>query len=142
MLMHDHTDEAKREDRYCPLLKGICIEGWTESMGELPNKRRPKCVAWKPVTQVLWEKGVEKGKVDTYDCAISWMPDLVVQVANEAYHGAAATEEVRNHVAEGNGVSSILLAGMQAIARRFRAPILIPDLPKKQLDHKNGEGSQ
>lgn len=37
-------------------------------------------------------------EVDHWDCAIAWMPTLMINTANEARKGVAATESFRNEV--------------------------------------------
>lgn len=133
MLMHDHSGAAKAEDEFCPIMKEICHGGWTESMGEMANKRRPKCKAWQPVTVV--DPTAKPPQHDVYDCAVfGWTPDLIVQAANEAYHGAQAVEQVRNQVAEQNGSAKIMLAFFQGIAKRMRATVFLPPMMPKGRD--------
>jgi hypothetical protein len=66
-------------------------------MGE--NKEtheRPVCVRWRPAA-VFYK--TENKVQDVYDCADSWVPDLLQQVSEETYRNGAVSEEVRNHVA-------------------------------------------
>lgn len=63
----------------CPLLNKPCIETgckfWTHVLGTNPQTGNP---------------------VDHYDCAITWLPVLLVSTAQEVRQGAAATESFRN----------------------------------------------
>lgn len=69
------------EKNTCPLLQGACIES--------------KCKFWVH----LLGKDPQTGKdVDDWECAISWIPILLVEVAKETRQGAAATESFRNEV--------------------------------------------
>jgi len=46
-------------------------------------------------------KGIDANtgmETDHWDCAIAWMPTLMINAANEARKGAAATESFRNEV--------------------------------------------
>lgn len=96
MLMHDHTKKPEG-GVYCPLMKGLCIDGWTKEMGEDKDGRRPTCVKWRPVTVMIGgPMGTPK---EVWDCADGWIPDLLVQAAQESYRAGAASEQVRNHVA-------------------------------------------
>lgn len=44
-------------------------------------------------------------EVSDWGCAIAWMPTLLINTANEARQGAAATESFRNEVVAQNAVS-------------------------------------
>lgn len=44
-------------------------------------------------------------EVGEWGCAIAWMPTLLINTANEARQGAAATESFRNEVVAQNAVS-------------------------------------
>lgn len=44
-------------------------------------------------------------EIDRWDCAIAWMPMLMINTANESRKGVAATESFRNEVVAQNAVS-------------------------------------
>lgn len=66
---------------FCPLIKDECItfkcKFWVHLLGQHPQKQ---------VT------------VDEYDCAVGWLPLLLIENAKEVRQGAAATESFRNEV--------------------------------------------
>ncbi len=66
---------------YCPLIKKDCIT--------------LKC-AW--FTQVRGTHPQTGKEVDEFQCAVKWMPLLMIEVAKETRQGAAATESFRNEV--------------------------------------------
>lgn len=96
MFMHDH-EKVPPGGRFCPILKDICREGWVPAMGENDKKERPVCIAWRPVTVMIG--GPQGTPREIHDCSLGWLPDLLVQAANESYSAAAATESARNHIA-------------------------------------------
>jgi hypothetical protein len=133
--LHDH--ENKKQPTYCTLMKEICYSGWTKSMGEIPTPDgatvRPRCHKW---VGIFVKKGIEGPTQEVFDCNEQWSTDLQQQIAQEIYQGAAATEQVRNGVYEQAGASRVALAFFQGIAKRMKAPIVIPDLPKaNQLEN-------
>lgn len=140
MPLHDH--ETKKQPTYCTLMKEICHSGWTKSMGEVTTPDgatiRPRCHKW---VGVYIKKGIESPITEVFDCNEQWGVDMLQQVAQEVYQGAAATEQVRNNVAESNGVNRVALAFFQGIAKRMRAPVVLPE-PPKQAQLENGKGEQ
>lgn len=77
----------------CPLLKKECIEDeckwWTHVYGTNPQTGNP---------------------VDHHDCAIPWIPILLVETAKEVRQGAAATESFRNETVKRHDQLNNLLA--------------------------------
>lgn len=115
MTMHDHTKKPKTV--WCPLMKEICRDGWTASMGEdAVTKDRPVCVRWRGV--FLNNPQATPPIQEVFDCADGWMTDLIQQVAQEVYQGAAATEQARNHIAGQAGSFKRLSTAFVAMARR------------------------
>jgi hypothetical protein len=95
MPMHNH--EVKTRETFCPLMREVCRDGWTPSMGENEKtKERPRCSRWVGVFVNDHEK---KHIREICDCLDQWTPDLLQQVAQEVFQGSAATESTRNHVA-------------------------------------------
>lgn len=138
--MHDH--EVKKEPMYCTLMKEICHSGWTKSMGEVNTPDgatiRPRCHKW--VGVFIKDPRVNQIK-EIFDCNEQWNTDMQQQIAQETYQGAAATESVRNHVAENTGVAKIVqsffLQLAEAAGHKLRLPE--PDKPK-ELTHGGTNG--
>ena len=114
MFMHDHT---KRNEGgvYCPLMKEICVNGWTKSMGQDEKGMRPSCVRWRPVSVF---KGVPPKQEEVWDCKDAWVPDLIVQNAQESYQVGAAVESARNIIAEQSTVLRNISLIFKAIAHK------------------------
>ncbi len=70
---------------FCPLLKEECIQF--------------KCVFWTHLRGKDPQSGEE---IDEYNCAVSWLPMLLIENAKEVRQGAAATESFRNVMLELN----------------------------------------
>ena len=70
---------------FCPLLKEECIQF--------------KCVFWTHIRGIHPQSGQE---VDEYNCAVAWLPMLLIENAKEVRQGAAATENFRNVMLELN----------------------------------------
>jgi hypothetical protein len=53
-------------------------------------------------------------ELDQFSCAIAWMPTLMINTANEARKGAAATESFRNEMVEqGEQTQKLMLLASQ-----------------------------
>lgn len=53
-------------------------------------------------------------EVDNWGCAISWMPTLLINAANESRKGVAATESFRNEmVRQGEQTQQVMLTAAQ-----------------------------
>ena len=139
-MMHDHRTKGK--PMFCPLLKEICIDGWTPSMGQMADKRRPTCAKW--VGVFVDDKA--KGKVEeVFNCLDQWTPDLLQHVAQEVCQGAAATEDARNHVAGQAGVFRSMSTAFRALARKggvtqedIKAIEADDAARTKEIEHKTG----
>ncbi len=58
-------------------------------------------------------------EIDNWGCAIAWMPALMINTANEARQGAAATESFRNEmVKQGETTQKVMLLAAQMRTRR------------------------
>lgn len=66
---------------FCPLVQGACKQfdclWWIHLRGTNPNTGK---------------------EVDEHDCAVRWLPTLLVENAKETRQGAAAVESFRNAV--------------------------------------------
>ena len=70
---------------YCPLIKDNCIQF--------------KCMFWTQLRGTNPQTGQE---IDEWDCAVKWLPILLIENAKEVRQGAAATESFRNVMLELN----------------------------------------
>lgn len=72
---------ASEVGNFCPLLKGPCVEN--------------KCMWW---TRVIG-KDVNTGEDhDHWGCAVTWMPVLFIEGANQTRAAGAAIESLRNNL--------------------------------------------
>ncbi|MGV8870624.1 MAG: hypothetical protein ACOH2S_27260 [Janthinobacterium svalbardensis] len=69
--------------KFCPLIKKDCLG---------------LACSW--FTQVRGTNPQSGAEVDEWACAIVWMPMLAINTAQEVRQGAAATEELRNQMAD------------------------------------------
>ncbi len=129
------SEERKR--MYCPLMKEMCINGHTKSMGQdQKTGEQPKCRFW------IGLAGEANGKpVDDYDCAIAWQPTLMVEQARVQNGTAAAMESVRNHVSKATDALKLIAntppSMPNAIDTTAVAPDVIEHKPKKKRKKKN-----
>ncbi len=70
-----------KEGTYCPLIKEDCIQN--------------KCSWFTCVRGVDTNTGKD---VDDWGCAVSWLPMLMINTANESRKTCAATESFRNEM--------------------------------------------
>lgn len=71
----------------CPLMRGPCIES--------------KCKFW---VHLLGKNPQSDSTVDRFDCAVSWLPILLIENAQTVRQVAASTDKVANQVNQGNQV--------------------------------------
>ena len=69
------------KDMYCPT--------WKKPMVKVCHT----CPLWKPVEFINPQTGVRD---DRWDCALAWIPGLLLEAAQQSRQGAAATESFRN----------------------------------------------
>ena len=69
---------------YCPLVHGDC--------------RQFECLWWIQLRGTHPQTGQD---LDEYDCAVRWLPVLLIENAKEVRQGAAATESMRNQLVAG-----------------------------------------
>ena len=74
-----------KKGTYCPLIKKDCIEN--------------KCAWYTQIRGVNPNTGQE---VDDWECAVKWMPMLIIEVAQKSNQTGAAVESFRNEVVKGN----------------------------------------
>ena len=80
----------------CPLMKGQCIEH--------------RCMWWIQLRGTNKNTGKE---IDDWGCAVSWLPVLLIENANEVRQTGAALESLRNESIKGaDATRKVLLTGM------------------------------
>ncbi len=140
--LHDH-EKKDRAPMYCTLMKEICHGGWTKSMGEVKTndgaKIRPRCHKW---VSVYVNKPMEGKIAEVFDCNEQWHTDVQQQTAQEVYHGAAATEQVRNQMASADRASQLIISFFVQIARKMGLELQLPtEKPTEQKKLVNQGGS-
>jgi len=91
-------------DKYCPMWRKpqskVChtCPWWTKVTGVNPNSKR--------------EMAPEM--IDSWDCAIAWMPLLSVNSASETFKVAAQVQEMRNEAAQNNAQQAGNMAALNS----------------------------
>ena len=85
------------DDRVCPLFNAPCLEH--------------KC-RW--YVHLLGTSPQSADRIDHWDCAISFLPILLIEGAQQTRQAGAAIESFRNEVVRGNEQAQRLLAAGQA----------------------------
>lgn len=81
---------------YCPLIKGECLQN--------------KC-AW--FVKLIGTNPQTGAQVDEWNCAVQWLPMLLIENAQQARSTGAAVESFRNEMSKQNGaLGQALLANM------------------------------
>ena len=90
----------KQPDLICPFLKGECVgagcQMWTTVRGTSP----------------------QGGEVDMPDCAIKWLPMLLIEGSKVGRETGAAVESFRNEMVKGNHIALTLQAQSQGLLPR------------------------
>jgi hypothetical protein len=86
----------------CPLLKGECIKA--------------RCMFWTHVRGTHPQSGAE---IDMPDCAVRYLPVLLIENAKETRQAAATTQEFRNDMVQANQGLSLQEIANQATQKRL-----------------------
>lgn len=86
----------KKPDLICPLLKGEC--------------RESGCTFWVTVMGKHPQTGAD---INMPDCAVRWLPVLLIENSKVGRETGAAVESFRNEMAEGNRATAQLMLGAQ-----------------------------
>lgn len=94
------------KDTYCPLLKKACIEA--------------RCKWW---VHIRGKNPQSSSEIDMHDCAVKWLPVLMVEMSQMERQTGAAVESFRNeHVQSTQAMAEGLLAvANEAKERRLLA---------------------
>jgi hypothetical protein len=88
---------SKAKENFCPLIRDSCL-------GD-------KC---KWFIHIRGKDPQSGGELDLKDCAVKWLPTLLIEGSKESRHTTAAVESFRNETVEANKQTmNILLAGTQ-----------------------------
>jgi hypothetical protein len=140
MFLHDH--EVKKAPMYCTLMREICYGGWTKSMGFVDEDKaiKPSCHKW--VGVYINDQKTNQIK-EVHDCNEQWNTDLLQQICQEVYQHAAATESVRNHVADGNMTSRVIQSFFMQLAAAAGQNLEVPKFepPKELVSKSTQEGT-
>ena len=102
---------------FCPLLKEECIQF--------------KCAFW---THVRGKHPQTSQELDEYDCAVKWLPVLLIEGAQQTRQAGAAIESLRNHVAGQQDV-------MNRVGTILGSPVVgVRQLPAQKADDGHGRG--
>lgn len=88
-------ETERRLKSFCPLMREMCIGGWTKSMGmDRETGEKPTCVAFHVI-----QKQDERGKawLEEHCVATAVIPTMVEGIA-AAYRATAETQHLRNLV--------------------------------------------
>ena len=108
------------------MMKEVCIEGHTESMGKQVDVPR-KCAAWQPVATFIKNNPVMQ---DIYACSIfEWSADLQTETASEVYKVGAEIASFRKIVFQA------LPAPLQKRMMEGTAQKQVIDLKKKEIEN-------
>lgn len=80
-----------KDGEFCPLIKKKCVGH--------------KC-AW--YTQVRGQNPNTGQEIDEWQCAVSWMPMMAVEIAQKSNQTGAAVESFRNEVVDANKINQQL----------------------------------
>lgn len=86
-----------REEMFCPMMREMCVNGWTPSMDKAKKRgsKSPTCRWWVGVAGKNPQTGIVE---DKHDCAIAWQPTIALEVARVDFSLGGAVESLRNKV--------------------------------------------
>lgn len=83
----------------CPLLNKACIQ--------------ERCMFWTHVRGANPQTG---DPVDAHDCAVKWLPVLLIENAKQTREGAAAIESGRNEITDRQDILNSTMGGILKLA--------------------------
>lgn len=141
--MHDH---ARRGKRFCPMMKEMCINGWTKNMGEDPETgpRHGICAAWQPVSTLNRKDDISE---EVMDCSIfGWTPDLLCELSAKMNFAVASTDKVATEVGKQHATNIAMATQdeqqrlLASDPRRALLPNVIEPMP--QIENQKNGGDQ
>ncbi len=129
---------SDRKEMWCPLMNSMCIDGWTDTMvkkGVFGKKSGPdpRCRFW---IKLSGKHPQEDKMIDEFDCAVAWLPTLLVEQCRLENSTGAAVESLRNRTAD---VAGALTQMSTSIASK---PVVMLNGPtvdvttQEKLEHK------
>jgi hypothetical protein len=127
MFNHD----TERGCPYCPIMKEVCVDGWTKSMGEDEKGRRGKCAAWRALPMV--DLPTQKTKT-IHACAVyEWPPFLGFELSGMMGQARASVDKVATE-------TSKAATAANSLKKAFFAALPGPN--RGQLTAQNGMGDE
>jgi len=114
-------DPVTKKNYACPLNGKSCIDGIRDDFPVDPStKRKITCRWW----QHLFGKDPQTEKqIDTFDCAIAWLPTVVIECAQMSRQTTASVDKTANEVAAVKSNINALARAVGAAATEIRSGI-------------------
>lgn len=122
---------SDRKEMWCPFLNALCIDGWCDGMksGMFKKGPNPHCRFWIKLTG----KHPQEDKfIDEYDCAIAWLPTLMVEQCKIENSTGQAIESMRNRTSDVAGA----LTQMTSAIKSRPMVMLSPPTSAEEIEHK------
>ena len=85
----------------CPMMGGECVED-----GAIRNNELVACRFW---VNVQGQNPNTGETINHFDCAIAWMPVLMIENSNQQRQTGAAVESFRNEMVKNNEINTKVL---------------------------------
>jgi hypothetical protein len=82
-----------RKRRFCPMMKEMCVNGHTKSMGEYMDGEQNICRFW---THIAGKDPQSERMLDQWDCSLAWMPMLMIENAQMTRQVVASVDRNNN----------------------------------------------
>jgi len=114
-------DPLTKKNYACPLNGQSCIDGIRDDFPVDPSTNRKITCRW---WQHLFGKDPQSEKqIDTFDCAIAWLPTVVIEGAQMSRHTTASVDKLANQVADVKAGFSDLARAIQLTGENIRQGI-------------------
>lgn len=108
---------ATQKVKYCPLIKDECIED-----GAIKDGKLIACNFWIKIRGKDPQTG---DAVDDGDCAINWIPMLLIENNKVNYESGAAIESFRNEMVKANDKNThILMKRLEANTNKIEPKLI------------------
>lgn len=134
--------EMTRVEMACPLNGAICNDGFREDFKANEKGNKKQCRWW---THVAGKDPQSEKVIDHYDCAMAWVPVVILEASQMTRHMTATTQEFRNETNENmKGFAGAMakaahaLQDLSNVQRELLEAVPLPSIENKENNgHEN-----
>ena len=91
-------DKIDRKYCICPLIKEMCVNGHTKSMGSDEKTGEAYVCRW--WTHIVGKDPQSEKQIDWFDCAIAWLPTIGIEQSQMIRQNSSGLDKTANVIFE------------------------------------------